>query len=369
MKLKIPWKMKKSAFKTGTLLAAAIFLVSSALTAQEEVSKEYNKEYKVSANSTLELDNRYGDINVESSQTDQVVIYVKVTVRYPNKERAEKLLGYIDVEFSEEGGNIKAKTVIDDKFNFSGWGGESRKFSIDYNVKMPESLSLTLSNRYGDTDLDDLSGYVNLNIKYGNLTAARLTRGNEKPMSEINVAYGKATIDEAGWLDATVRYSGNFAINKCQALLLDSKYSSLSFGTVSSIVGESRYDGKFRIESINNLVLDQGYSNVNIGSLAKKLTLDAGYGSFNADAVTAGFESIEVDSHYASIRFAVAESASYNLDAKLSYGSLKYNEDNFRNKRRIVENNSTEVSGVVGKEESPEATVKVTASYGSVKLY
>jgi len=368
MKLKIPWKMKKSAFKTGMLLATVMFLVTSALSAQE-VSKEYNKEYKVSAGSSLELDNKYGDINVETSETEQVIINVKVTVRYPNQERAEKLLGYIDVQFSEEGNNIKAETVIDDKFNFNGWGGDSRKFTIDYLVKMPVSLALTLSNRYGDTDLDDLSGLVNLDIKYGNLTAGKLARGNEKPISEINLAYGKATIDEAGWLDASVRYSGNFTINKCQALLLDSKYSSLYFGDISSLVGESRYDGKFRIETINNLVLDQGYSSVNIGTLTKKLSLDAGYGSFNAEVVPAGFESIKVDSRYTSVRFAIDESANYNLDAKLSYGSLKYNQENFRNKRRIVENNSTEVSGVVGKEESPEATVKVTASYGSVKLY
>ncbi len=87
--------------------------------------------------------------------------------------------------FQKRETNIKAKTVIDDKFNFTGWGGDSRKFTIDYLVKMPPSLALTLSNRYGDTDLDDLTGFVNLDIKYGNLTAGKLSRGNEKPISEV----------------------------------------------------------------------------------------------------------------------------------------------------------------------------------------
>ena len=32
---------------------------------------------------------------------------------------------------------FSAKTVIDDKFSFTGWGGDSKKFSIDYNIKMP----------------------------------------------------------------------------------------------------------------------------------------------------------------------------------------------------------------------------------------
>jgi len=360
--------MKKLAFKPGTLLAAAMFLIASALTAQE-VTKEYNKEYNVNKNSALELSNKYGDIIVESSQTDKVIIHVKVTVKYPNQEKAEKLLSYIDVQFSEEGDNFKARTVIDDKFSFTGWGGDSRKFTIDYLVKMPPSLALTLSNRYGDTDLDDLTGFVNLDIKYGNLTAGKLSRGNEKPMSQLNLAYGKATIGEAGWLDATIRYSGNVTISICQALLLDSKYSTLNFGNISSIVGESRYDGRFRVENINNLIIDEGYSNVTVGTLSKKLVVDAAYGSFNADIVKADFESIEVDTRYASVRLGIEEAASYNLQAKLSYGGLKYNEENFQNKRRIVENTSTEVSGIVGKEESPKATVRVDGSYASVKLY
>ncbi len=48
-----------------------------------------------------------------------------------NKEKAQKFLDQIDVQFSEGADEISAKTVIDDKFNFTGWG-DQRKFSIDY---------------------------------------------------------------------------------------------------------------------------------------------------------------------------------------------------------------------------------------------
>jgi hypothetical protein len=359
--------MKKLAYKPGTLLAA-MFLITSAIAAQE-VSREFNKEFIVTGNSSLEIDNKYGDITVEASQSDKVIIYVKATVRYPNQERAERLLSYIDVRFSQEGDKAAARTVIDDKFTFTGWGGDSRKFTIDYLVKMPASLSFTVSNRYGNTELDDLTGLVTIDVKYGNLTAGRLSRGNEKPMSEVSIAHGKATIEEAGWLNVILRYSGNFTLSKSQALLVDSKYSTLNLGTVSSIVGESRYDGRFRIENINNLVIDQGYSNITVGKLAKKLSIDASYGSFNADVIESGFESIDVDTRYASVRLGIEEPASYNLDAKMSYGGLKYNEENFVNKRRIIENTSTELSGIVGKEESPKANVTIKGSYATVKLY
>jgi hypothetical protein len=271
------------------------------------------------------------------------------------------------VQFSEGTNLISAKTVIDDKFNFTGWGSSSRKFSIDYTIKMPVATALTLANKYGNTDIDELHGLMNIDIKYGDLTAGKLTRGNVKPLSNLNIAYGKGSIDETGWLDITVRYCGNLNIAKSQALLLDSKYSKLSIGETSSLVGESKYDN-IHIESINNLVLENGYTEVNIGSMNKKLEYNGSYGSFTVERVPAGFESIKVDTRYMGVRLGIEDNASYNLDARVSYGGLKYNEENFKNLRRIVENNSNEVTGIMGKEAAPAASVNVRSSYGSVKL-
>lgn len=368
MKTKKPVKMEKLVYKPGTLLLGALLLLSPALTAQEELNKEFHKEYTAKEGTTLELSNKYGDIVVQTSETDKVVIDVKVTVRYPSRDRAEKLLSYINVEFTEDVDKISAKTVIDDNFNFSGWGGESRRFAIDYNVKMPAEMDMTLSNRYGNTELGVLKGLVDLDIKYGDLTASGLTRGNEKPMSTVSVSYGKANIDEAGWLDATVRYSSNFFINQIQALLLDSKYSSVRLGTVSSVVADSRYD-KLSIDEINKFVLETGYADIKIGKLTMKLLANGSYGSLYVESVPAGFESIETNTQYMGINIGIDGSATYRLDGYVKYGSLKFDEDNFTHRKRIVENNSTEVSGIVGKDESTTSTVKVEASYATVRLY
>lgn len=359
--------MKKLVYKPGIILISAL-LLSFELNAQEELTKEYHKEYKATPSTTLDLSNKYGDIIVQTSETDQVVIDVKVTLKYPNREKAERLISYIDVEFSEKPDRISVKTVIDDRFSFTGWSGESRKFRIDYNVKMPVKMDLNLANRYGDTELDDLAGHVSLDIKYGNLTASKLTRGNVKPLNSLSIAYGKGSIEEAGWLNATFRYCGSFSITKSQALLIDSKYSKIQLGSTSSVVGETKYDN-LKIENINNLVLESGYTDINIGTLSKKLDFNISYGSFNVERVPAGFESIELESRYTGVRMGIDETASYYLDGKVSYGGLKFNEDNYRNIKRIVENTSTTVEGIVGKEESPSSTVKIASSYGTIKLY
>ncbi|HLN19753.1 MAG TPA: hypothetical protein VK213_01600 [Bacteroidales bacterium] len=358
--------MKKSAYKHGIFLLPVI-LLSLSLSAQE-VTKEYHEEYNAGAATTLQINNRYGDVIIDSWDNDQVVVDVKVTLELPDRERAEKLLQYISVEFTQNGDVISAKTVIDDKFNFSGWGGGNKRFSIDYSVRMPVKSSLSLTNKYGNANVDELKGLAEFDIKYGNITIGKLTRGNEKPLNRLSIAYGKGSIDEAGWIDLMVRYSSGLDITSGQAFLLDSKYSKVNIGEVSSVVGESKYDN-LTIDNINNLVLENGYTEVKIGTLNKKLDYNGSYGSFTVNSVPSGFESIDLNTRYMGVNLGIEENADYNLEARVSYGGLKYNEENFINKRRIIENNTREIQGVVGKNENPEAYVNVTASYGSVRLF
>lgn len=367
METKINQKMEKSVYKSGTLLLFTATLLFSYTLSAQEVSKDYHKEYKADKNTTLDISNKYGDVVIQSWDKDQVVIDVIVKVDIPGKDRAEKLLSLIDVQFTEEPNLITAKTVIDDKFSFSGWNF-NKKFSIDYTIKMPSVTSLTLRNRYGNTDIDELKNLVNLDIKYGDLTAVKLTRSDEKPLSKLVLAYGKGSIEEAGWLDVYVRYSGSLEIKKCKALLLDSRYSTTKIGETGSIVGESKYD-KLGIDKINNLVLASGYTTVNVGELTKKLDFEGSYASLNVDQIPAGFESINVNIRYMGVRLGISESASYKIDGESSYGSIKLDEEKFKYQKHIVENNSTEISGVVGSEASPSATVKLSAAYGSIKLY
>jgi hypothetical protein len=133
------------------------------------------------------------------------------------------------------------------------------------------------------------------------------------------------------------------------------------------MVGESKYDN-IKIDNINNLDLENGYTEVNIGELSKKLVYNGSYGSFSIESIPEGFESLNVETRYMGVRLGIDESASYKLDARVSYGGLKYNEDNFKNQKRIVENNSHEVSGTVGNNENPSSIVNIVASYGTVKL-
>lgn len=360
--------MKKSLFnrRVATL---AVLLCAAALTASaEEVKKEFHREMVPTDKSTLTVINKFGSVVTETWTQKNIVVDVTVRVENPSAERAKKLLEMITVKFTEADGNLTAETVFAENFSSISWKGNDNNFSINYTVKMPAYINLTVSNKYGNTVLDEVSGLTSLNIKYGDLTAHKLSRGNVKPLNSIILAYGKATVDELGWAEINARYCGQFRIERATALLVDSRYSKISINEVSSLVTESKYDG-YSVAAANNIVIMGGYTDLQFQKVTKKLEVETRYGNLTVEKIPAGFDKITVKSGYCAVKLGIDPAACYNLAAHSSYGSVKVDEVNFTPERRIVGNTSTELAGKVGKCSNPTANVTIDASYGSVRLY
>jgi|WetSurMetagenome_2_1015567.scaffolds.fasta_scaffold33231_4 hypothetical protein len=360
--------MKPSNFKQRIMTLAVILSAATLTAAAEEVSKDYHKEFTPGPNSTLNITNKFGDVVTETWAENRIVVDVKVTVEQGSAEKAQKMLQMITVNFSETGSDFSAETVFDQDFSSSHWGNDNNHFSIDYNIKMPANVNLNIVNKYGNADIDDMTSRITVDLKYGNLYADNLTRGNDKPISEFSVAYGKADIKELNWGKIEARYCGQFNIDKATALAIDSKYSKISLGDVSSVVCESKYDN-YNLSNINNFVAVGGYTNFNITSVAKKVDVQTKYGNLIVERIPAAFKSIDVTASYCTVKLGIEPAACYTLKAESRYGGIKLDDSNFDPTTRIIGNTSSVVSGVSGKCKNPESTVNVSTSYGSVTLY
>ncbi|MFZ2286573.1 MAG: hypothetical protein WAV93_06270 [Bacteroidales bacterium] len=359
--------MKKSLSNRRVALFAALLCAVTLTASAEEVKKDFQREMVPTDNSTLKVINKFGAVVTETWDQNRIVVNVTVKVEHPSADRARKLLDMITVKFTEEGGNLTAETVFSSDFSSISWKGSNHSFSINYNIKMPARVNLDISNRYGNTVVDEVSGLTHLEVKYGDLTVGKLSRGNVKPINSLAVAYGKATVDELGWAEINARYCGMFSVRRATALLVDSRYSKISVEEVSSLVADSKYDG-YIVTNANNIVLMGGYTDLNFKKVNRKLEVETKYGNLAVERVPAGFEKITVKAGYCAVRLGIDPAACYMLEATTSYGSLKVDDTSFSPDKRIVGNTSSEMAGKVGKCSNPTSMVKVTASYGSVRL-
>lgn len=361
--------MKALKFKSTLLLITVQLLVFTAAFAvgEEEFSKILHQEYNADANTLLFIQNKFGDVDINNWDKNQISIDVTITVDHNNEEKAKELIDYIDVKFNQSGNKIEAITEIDDKFskwNTFSWGKDDKDFSIDYKVYVPKNIQLDLENRYGSVFINEIAGQAKLSVKYGNLKVNKLSRDNKKPLNEIYLAYSKGTIDECNWLNLTLKYS-KLEIEECKALIAVTKYSKLYVDNASSIVCESKYD-EYRIGKLTNFVTTAAYTDFDFDEISKKLEVDNRYGSIKVDYIPKDFELIDIENEYGGVDLKIDLNASYNLKGYARYANIHYPDEGRVNK--IKESTSLSVDGLVGKDSNTKAVVKIETKYGNVDL-
>ena len=362
--------MKRLRCKQAALILVLLLGSTSLKAASDEYSKNKHKEYEVNQQTVFAVSNKYGDLNITNWDKDQVSIDVTVTVDHRKEEKARELLDEILINFSREDNKISAVTDFDKGFNRSGglfdFDSDTKKFSIDYTIKMPKYLNIEIENKYGDVFINEVTGRADIAVKYGNLKANKILRDNTKPLSHVYLAYSNGDIQEVNWLKLTLKYTPDHCeIGKSKALIALTKYSKLELEEGSSLVCESKYDN-YRIGTLSNLVCEAKYTDFKIDRVNKKIDVDSKYGDFDINSVPKGFNQIKVENSYGHVDIAIDRDASYNIQGEAQYANIDI--PNGNNVSRIERNTEVKISGRVGPDSSTTSEVKADTKYGNVNL-
>ncbi|QIA07899.1 DUF4097 family beta strand repeat-containing protein [Draconibacterium halophilum] len=338
---------------------AALFLIgvlsAGTTVLAEEKTKEFRESWLNNEVSSLEIDNRFGEVKINNIEGDSVIIHVEITVDAPNERKADELLDMIEVNIRKSGSLVKAVTEIERNFK------SQRKFSIDYEVNIPSDKDLKINNKYGNTIVGRLTGNGEFICKYGNFTAYELTTPESGSLN-LTLAYGNANIGEVSHMDVDVSYSP-IDIEEASSLNIESKYSNITVEECKSVIIESKYD-KFKFEELESLSAQIKYTNIKIEELAKSLKVESGYGGIKVEEVGPNFDFIDITNSYGQISLGL-DDASYSLDASCDYCGVSYPEDEFTG-NRIKDNHKSTVVGKVGSGDGGQVTVR--SRYGDIKL-
>jgi hypothetical protein len=256
-----------------------------------EKTKNYSKSYNVDGNDVINIDNKFGKITVITWAKSEVKVDVQIKVGANDEDKAQKLLDNVTIRDSKDGSGVSFKTYInqndDDNGSWSNLFGKKnsvRKMEINYTVYMPAKNPLTINNKYGSTELPDLSGKLNINNSYGSLSAKSLSN----PACQIRVKYGSATIGNLTGSDLDVAY-GSLNLGDCDKLNADVSYGSAKIGRITTSGNINvKFSGALKIEEVDknvkNLSVNSSYSSVKLGvSDGQNADFDitVHYGSFN----------------------------------------------------------------------------------------
>ncbi|MFH0759613.1 MAG: hypothetical protein V2B15_20165 [Bacteroidota bacterium] len=341
--------------KSLLLSLLLIVTVSFSLTAQDAV-REFTKVFDVVEGITLSSDTKYSDLELITWAQNKVDILAVVEVEASSKGKAEEKLARIDVKMEKSGNVISLAT------NFQEGWSDNVKVDIKIVVKAPAYLNLDMKSAYGDLFIQELTGHVLLDVRYGNLKAGSLSRGNEKPFNKATLAYSNGTIDQAGWMELGLAYS-DLEVGTSSMLFVESKYSKLLGEKTGGIVTDGAYD-KYEFDEVDNMVAELRYSGVKFGALNKKLDINSKYTNIKIMLVSKDFKEVNAVSSYGNIYMDVEDGASFKLEGETRYGHINIAQDGKLSKSK--ENNYMKVWGTVGS--APKGSMKLETRYGNIDI-
>ncbi len=325
--------------------------------------KTIKREFTVTNNALLKIDNSYGNVNVVTYTGNKTIIEVTIKTNSNNEEKAQEKLDEITVEFTTTSDVVSAKTIFNknkSKSWWNSWGNNNNvNMEINYVIKLPITNSVDINNDYGSITLDKLEGRAVLNCDYGKITTKELMADN----NSINFDYTNNSYFEyikSGKINAD--YS-DYTVAKAKNLDISADYTKSVIKIAESVNYSCDY-GSMTVENVNSLNGNGDYLTLVIGDVYKNIQLASDYGSIKIGRMTANAGSITIKANYAGITIGYDPSYSFRFDLDLEYASLR-DSDGFEFTKKKIESTDKYYQGYYGSSSTPNL-IKINSDYGSV---
>jgi len=303
--------------------------------ASPEFKRDLTREFNVSSMPALTIKNEFGNINIKEGSDDKIIFRITITGKGKNSNLAKEYAQTANVDFIQNGSSITAKTVLK-KLDCKNCGR-----NIDYEVTVPRKIKLTLDNKFGNINLNNMSETVEVQISFGKLYANILSDAN------IKVQHG------------------GFTINKCENITISSDFSNNKVGEAGSVSGRVSHGG-IDFEELGGAELKLGFSNVNIRNLKKSFVAnDFSHGSLIINNIDYDFSEIKINANFAKIRVLFNENHSFKAALYCNFGNIRTGKVVFYEK--TLDKRDAFV-GVAGRTKEPSSIVDISNSHGNINL-
>ena len=343
----------------GILVLTGLLYISPRAEAQKQ-TKDINKVFQISKGDILNVENKFGDIDVLTWEKSEISISVKLTATGKSEAVSQNMLEKISVDINKSGNTVKATTGINNEQGM----GRGNSFSIDYTIYAPEWVNLTLSNKFGNINLEKCSALLNLELKYGNLRVSALSGGDAGNQNRLEMGFSEGVIENAGSLKLELAFS-KLEIGKADNIVAETKYSVINTNSLNSFKIESKYDN-FKFDELKNLEGELRYSNLHIGQFLGKLKIESTYSGVKINEVMPSFESMDINNSKGGYKIGINSQTQFELSVKSLRGDVDADDFNVIQKKNegnlklIIANNGAEGKGKLISIVSEDGSVKVT---------
>ena len=298
------------------MMAFIISLTSTTSSGQVTESRVLNKGFKINKGTIVDVGNKYGDITFETWDKDSVRVEIYVQVSDKSRDKLRKKMDGISFELTQSGHYIVINTLFGDTKNilFSEFnklkeniGISESQVEINMKVMIPDNLELRVTNKFGNVYIEDYKGDITLDLSNGKLKANDLSG-----YVNLKINFGDGIINsiDSGNLEV---YYGKLNLSSGKKIKITSKTSDITITEVEQLQVNSSRD-TYRIRMIDDFETESSWTDFSITEFKHKSDVRMNYGDLSIENVKAGFENIFIDAQSSKISLCFDKKTDINFD-------------------------------------------------------
>ncbi|MCZ4407228.1 hypothetical protein O3Q51_00300 [Cryomorphaceae bacterium 1068] len=305
------------------ILLWCLFSLSMAASGQDSMTTNQliNRTYPVGERDRLEVENKYGDVIIETSEGDELKIRVEVTLSGGSEKAISELKDFVNVEINKNGSFIVAKTHWGKNASFftkslegiKGVFDGDRSVEVNYLIEAPSYLDMRITNKFGDVYIGDHEGRLDIDLSHGDLRSRRIAFPEK-----VSVSYGKMIVDEWGKGRVEI-YFGEIDSKLAQDLTIKSKNSEIEFEEAGKLFFHSQND-EIHIEKVGELGGDFRFTKTRVDVLTKNLNIEQDYGDLRVSSMDPNFVGVDLRLKKSDVTLIIDESTPFNFSVYLTDG-------------------------------------------------
>jgi hypothetical protein len=341
---------------------------------RERAEKKINREFAIQSNGLVDLENKYGNLDIAIGESNQVKINVTVSVVAPSVKKAQETLDRIDVEFEEGNNRIHAKTEIESTSGWFSWFSTGNtEMEINYHVLVPVDVYLELTNNFGNIYVETTNRDLKVDLGFGDI---RL--GDINANLKLDMQYSGGTLSQIKNGDLNLSYS-TLEMEDGEDVILENKYTDIKTGSFKKLrmessfshlyslfIGQFEYTGKYDdlvVDRSGHMNGESSFTTIVMNELESGGDFDMRYGDLKIHHVHRGFQQINLNTSFTGVELHLNPDAGFAIDADTKYceihhGNLKIEEDTQRQ-----ENFTLKASRGTG-----EGKIYARMSYGELNI-
>jgi hypothetical protein len=243
--------------------------------AQNKLSKTIEKSISSNNINEIQLEHKYGDLNISGWEKDSISFVVNITVMHKKKEESKELLERIQLTIKTVGQLIHISTKLEEKnsSSFSRYFSKTNpldfnkgNISIEYTLYIPKTKALSISNKFGDIIINDWNGKLSSNVEHGDVWI-----GTDLTNATIKMKFGKLKAQSVAYGNITLK-NAELDLKSSENLTLNSNGSTITIGQVTALEIDSSKDN-ITILNTGSIRGDLDFTKIQLDTLVDEVDL------------------------------------------------------------------------------------------------